>query len=139
MRRSSLSMGLAAAVMMAALSPAVSTAAGGGRTMTRSIYDFDVTTIDGKARSLAEYKGKAVLIVNTASKCGFTPQYRSLEALYEKYRARGFEVLAFPANDFMGQEPGTNQEIQSFCELNYKTTFPLFSKLSVKGKEIAPL
>ena len=107
--------------------------------MTRSLYDFNVTTIDGHERSLADYKGKALLVVNTASKCGFTPQYKGLESLYEKYRARGFEVLAFPANNFMGQEPGTDTEIAQFCDLNYKTTFPLFSKVSVKGTDITPL
>jgi glutathione peroxidase len=95
--------------------------------------------IDGSSRSLASYKGKALLIVNTASKCGFTPQYESLEALYDKYKGRGFEVLAFPANDFMNQEPGSDAEIQKFCTLKYDTSFPLFSKIHVKGKEIAPL
>ena len=110
-----------------------------GKPVSRTLHEFKVRTIDGKSRSLAEYKGKALLVVNTASKCGFTPQYKGLEALYEKYRERGFEVLAFPANNFMGQEPGSDAEIAQFCELNYKTTFPLFSKISVKGKDIAPL
>ena len=110
-----------------------------GKPVSRTLHEFKVRTIDGKSRSLAEYKGKALLVVNTASKCGFTPQYQGLEALYEKYRERGFEVLAFPANNFMGQEPGSDAEIAQFCELNYKTTFPLFSKISVKGKDIAPL
>lgn len=103
------------------------------------IHQFTVKTIDGKTRSLAEYKGKTLLVVNTASKCGNTPQYKGLEALYDKYRARGFEVLAFPANNFMGQEPGTDAEIAQFCETNYQVSFPLFSKISVKGKDIAPL
>lgn len=103
------------------------------------IHQFTVKTIDGKTRSLAEYKGKTLLVVNTASKCGNTPQYKGLEALYDKYRARGFEVLAFPANNFMGQEPGTDAEIAQFCELNYQVSFPLFSKISVKGKDMAPL
>lgn len=103
------------------------------------IHQFTVKTIDGKTRSLAEYKGKTLLVVNTASKCGNTPQYKGLEALYDKYRARGFEVLAFPANNFMGQEPGTDAEIAQFCEMNYKISFPLFSKVSVKGDDIAPL
>jgi glutathione peroxidase len=111
----------------------------GGEAMTRSIHQFTVRTIDGKDVSLGEYRGKVLLVVNTASKCGFTPQYEGLEALYEKYRGRGFEVLAFPANNFMGQEPGTDGEIAQFCELNYKTTFPLFSKISVKGTDMAPL
>jgi glutathione peroxidase len=111
----------------------------GGKAMTRSIHQFTVRTIDGKDRSLGEYRGKVLLVVNTASKCGFTPQYEGLEALYEKYRERGFEVLAFPANNFMSQEPGSDDEIARFCDLNYKTTFPLFSKISVKGTDIAPL
>jgi glutathione peroxidase len=132
------SLALAAAALPLLSAVALASPAGGGK-MTRSIYDFQVRTIDGQERSLAEYKGKAVLVVNTASKCGFTPQYKGLEALYEKYRSRGFEVLAFPANNFMGQEPGTNEEIQKFCELNYKTSFPLFAKISVKGRDIAPL
>ena len=107
--------------------------------MTHSVYDFQVRTPDGKEHSLAEYRGKTLLIVNTASRCGFTPQYEGLEALYEKYRARGFEVLAFPANDFMHQEPGTDAEIQSFCSLTYKTKFPVFAKISVRGHAMAPL
>jgi len=105
----------------------------------RSVHDFRVADIDGAPVSLSAYRGKALLIVNTASRCGYTPQYRSLEELYKKYRARGFEVLAFPANDFMNQEPGSNQEIRQFCTKKYGTTFPLFAKLSVRGKDIAPL
>ena len=107
--------------------------------MTKGIFEFDVKTADGGDRHLADYKGKALLIVNSASKCGFTPQYKSLETLYEKYKARGFEVLAFPANNFGAQEPGTNDEIQTFCAVNYHTTFPVFAKISVKGKDISPL
>jgi len=103
------------------------------------IHQFTVKTIDGKTRSLADYRGKTLLVVNTASKCGNTPQYKGLEALYDKYRARGFEVLAFPANNFMGQEPGTDAQIAEFCQLNYQVSFPLFSKISVKGKDVAPL
>ena len=106
---------------------------------TKTIYDFTVKTIDGKDVSLSDYKGRTLLIVNTASKCGFTPQYKGLETLYEKYKSRGFEILAFPANNFLGQEPGTDEKIKEFCLLNYKTQFPLFSKISVKGKDIAPL
>lgn len=132
-----MTLGLAAA--LAAGTAAVPEGASGGKAMTRSIHQFTVRTIEGKDRSLGEYRGKVLLVVNTASKCGFTPQYEGLEALYEKYRARGFEVLAFPANNFMGQEPGTDAEIAQFCDLNYKTTFPLFSKISVKGTDIAPL
>lgn len=105
----------------------------------KTIYAFRMKTIDGAEKSLADYKGKALLIVNTASKCGFTPQYAGLERLYEKYKSRGFEILAFPANNFMGQEPGTNAEIKEFCSLKFKTTFPLFAKISVKGKDIDPL
>jgi glutathione peroxidase len=104
-----------------------------------SVYDFKVKTIDGKEASLGAYKGKALLIVNTASKCGYTPQYAGLEALYEKYKDQGLVVLAFPSNDFGGQEPGTNAEIKTFCELKYKTTFPLFEKIDVKGDSAAPL
>lgn len=104
-----------------------------------NIHDFTMKTIDGKDVSLAEYKGKAVLIVNVASKCGFTKQYAGLEELYRKYKDRGFVVLGFPANNFMGQEPGTDAEIKSFCSLKYNVTFPLFSKISVKGKDIHPL
>ena len=105
----------------------------------KEIYSFTVTTIDGQPKSLNDYKGKALLIVNTASRCGFTPQYRSMEALYEKYKNSGFEILAFPANNFRNQEPGSDAEIKNFCALNYKTTFPVFSKISVKGDDIHPL
>lgn len=109
-------------------------------TMTATTpFSFQVTDIDGNARDLADYRGKAVLIVNTASRCGFTPQYEALEAIYARYHARGFEVLAFPANNFLGQEPGSNAEIKTFCSTRFKTTFPLFAKVSVKGKDIAPL
>ena len=104
-----------------------------------SVFDFKVKTIDGKEVSLAEYKGKTLLIVNTASHCGFTPQYAGLEALYQKYKDKGLVVLAFPSNNFLGQEPGSNEEIKQFCELKYKTTFPLFEKIDVKGKSQAPL
>ncbi len=104
-----------------------------------SVYDFSVKTIDGKDVALSQYKGKALLIVNTASQCGYTPQYKSLEALYQEYKDKGFEILAFPSNDFGGQEPGTNEEIKKFCELKYKTTFPLFAKIAVKGDAAHPL
>jgi glutathione peroxidase len=107
--------------------------------MTHGIHGFTVTTIDGDARPLADYRGKVLLIVNTASRCGFTPQYEPLEALYQRFRDRGFEVLAFPANNFMRQEPGTNAEIKEFCSLKFRTTFPLFARISVKGRDIAPL
>lgn len=104
-----------------------------------SVYDFTVKTIDGKDKSLSDYKGKVLLIVNTASLCGFTPQYKDLEAIYQQFKDKGFEVLAFPANNFKNQEPSGNEEIKKFCELKYKTTFPLFSKISVKGEDQAPL
>ncbi len=103
------------------------------------IYDFKVKTIDGQDKALADYKGKTLLIVNVASKCGFTPQYKSLQALYEKYHEKGFEVLGFPANNFMGQEPGSNADIKEFCSLKFHVTFPMFEKISVKGKDMDPL
>jgi glutathione peroxidase len=105
----------------------------------KSFYAFQVYDIGGAERSLSEFAGKALLVVNVASKCGFTPQYKGLEALYERYRERGFEVLGFPANNFLRQEPGTDAEIQSFCSLTYGVTFPMFAKISVKGKDIHPL
>lgn len=103
------------------------------------LYSFKVKTIDGDEKSLSDYKGRALLIVNTASKCGFTRQYTPLEELYGKYKDKGFEVLGFPSNDFMGQEPGTNEEIKKFCSLKHNVTFPMFSKIAVKGKGIEPL
>ncbi len=104
-----------------------------------SIYDLTVKTIEGKDAALSAYTGQVVMIVNVASKCGFTPQYKGLEALYQRYRAQGFVVLGFPSNDFLGQEPGTDAEIQQFCSLRYQVTFPLFSKITVKGKSAHPL
>lgn len=98
-----------------------------------NVFDISVESIDGKPVSLSQYKGKALLIVNTASQCGYTPQYKGLEELYQAYKAKGFEILAFPSNDFGAQEPGSNEEIKKFCELKYKTTFPLFAKIVVKG------
>ena len=103
------------------------------------IYDFKVNDIHGKPVKLDVYKGKVLLVVNTASQCGFTPQYKGLEKLYEKYRARGLEILGFPCNQFGAQEPGTEEEIESFCEVNYGVTFPLFAKIDVNGKDTAPL
>ena len=105
----------------------------------KSFYDFTVKTIDGKDFPLSSLKGKKVLVVNVASKCGLTPQYAQLEKLYEKYRDKDFVIIGFPANNFMGQEPGSNEEIAQFCSLNYDVTFPMMAKISVKGKEIAPL
>jgi glutathione peroxidase len=105
----------------------------------KNIYDFVMTDIDGKERPLSEFAGKVLLIVNVASKCGFTPQYKSLQTLYTRFKERGFEILGFPANDFMRQEPGTDAEIKSFCSTTYGVSFPMFSKISVKGKDIHPL
>jgi glutathione peroxidase len=104
-----------------------------------SVYDFNVRTLQGKDVSLSSYKGKVLLIVNTASKCGFTPQYEGLEALYKKYKDRGFEILGFPSNQFAGQEPGTASEISQFCKVNYGVTFQLFEKNDVRGENAQPL
>ena len=98
-----------------------------------STYDFTAKTIDGSEQSLADYRGKALLVVNVASKCGFTPQYSGLEALYRKFKDRGFAVLAFPCDQFGHQEPGSEAEIQKFCALNYDVSFPLFAKIEVNG------
>ena len=105
----------------------------------KTIYDFTVETIDGEKVSLSEYKGKKIMIVNTASKCGYTPQYEQLQQLYEKYGGDDFVILGFPSNDFMKQEPGSDEEIAAFCEKNYGVTFPMMSKISVKGNDLAPL
>jgi glutathione peroxidase len=104
-----------------------------------TLYDFTATTIDGNPQPLAEYRGKTVLIVNVASKCGFTPQYEGLEALYRQLRPRGVEVLGFPCDQFGHQEPGTETEIKSFCSLTYDVTFPLFAKIEVNGGNAHPL
>src|SRR5678815_328664 len=104
-----------------------------------SIHDIAVKDIDGKDASLNAYKGKVLLIVNVASKCGLTPQYKALEAVHEKYKAKGFTVLAFPCNQFGGQEPGTNEEIKQFCSSKYNVTFPLYDKLEVNGPGRHPL
>lgn len=104
-----------------------------------NIYDFKVKTIRGEEKTLAAYGGKVLLIVNTASKCGFTPQYKELEELYKKYQDKGLVILGFPSNQFAGQEPGTNGEIQEFCRINYGVTFPLFAKGDVRDENIQPL
>ncbi|WP_309568728.1 glutathione peroxidase [Geothrix limicola] len=104
-----------------------------------SLHDITLNTLDGKPQSLAAYKGKVVLAVNVASECGFTPQYAGLEKLYEQQKGRGLVVLGFPCNQFGGQEPGSAEEIHSFCQKNYGVTFPLFEKLEVKGPGQAPL
>ena len=105
----------------------------------KSVLDFTMTDIDGKDVKLNKYKGKVFLIVNTASKCGYTPQYEGLEAIYEKYKDQGFYVLGFPANNFGSQEPGSEKEIKEFCESKYKVKFPMFAKISVKGEDQNPL
>jgi len=105
----------------------------------KSIYDITVKDIKGNNVSLADYKGQVLLIVNVASKCGLTPQYEGLEALYQKYKDQGLVILAFPCNQFLEQEPGTNEEIQNFCSLTYNITFPLFDKIDVNGKKESPL
>jgi glutathione peroxidase len=104
-----------------------------------TVYDFSATTIDGEEQSLAQYKGKTLLIVNVASKCGFTPQYKGLESLYEKFRDQGLVVLGFPCDQFGHQEPGDEEEIKSFCSLNYDVQFPLFAKVEVNGANAHPL
>lgn len=106
---------------------------------TGSVYEFTLNDIDGKPLLLSQFSGKVLLLVNTASLCGNTPQYAQLQSMYEQYRAQGFEILAFPANNFGRQEPGTNEEIKSFCYTKYSLTFPLFSKISVKGEDQHPL
>lgn len=104
-----------------------------------SFYNIEVTDINGQSFDLGQLKGKKVMVVNTASKCGFTPQYKGLQALYKEYKDRGFVIIGFPANNFMWQEPGTNEEIAKFCSLNYQVTFPMMAKIDVKGKNIHPL
>lgn len=104
-----------------------------------SIYSFSVKTADQKMQRLVDYQGKVLLIVNTASQCGFTPQYKDLQALYEKYGSEKFAVLAFPCNQFGGQEPGNDEEIAHFCQLNYQVSFPVFAKIDVNGDNAAPL
>ncbi len=102
-------------------------------------YEFTMNSIDGKATPLGEFRGKVTMIVNVASRCGYTPQYAALEAVYEKYKDRGFTIAGFPANNFGEQEPGTNEEIKQFCSAKYNVTFPMFAKISVLGDDIAPL
>ena|SRR5437868_13220353 len=104
-----------------------------------SIYDFEARRIDGQPAPLSDYRGRVLLIVNTASKCGFTPQFEGLEALYEKYAAQGLTVLGFPSNQFMSQDPGTNEEIGAFCTRNYGVSFPMMEKIDVNGADAAPL
>jgi glutathione peroxidase len=114
-------------------------AAGALQARAASIYDFQMNSIDGQQVSLASYKGKVVLLVNVASKCGFTPQYTALEAVYEKYKDRGLVIVGIPANNFAQQEPGTNAEIKTFCSRKYNVSFPMMAKVSVKGDDQTPL
>ncbi|WP_112179682.1 MULTISPECIES: glutathione peroxidase [Paraliobacillus] len=104
-----------------------------------TVYSYKVQTITGKDKSMADFQGKVLLIVNTASKCGFTPQYEGLQKLYDKYNKAGLEILGFPSNQFMNQEPGSDDDIQEFCEMNYGVNFPMFSKIDVNGKSAHPL
>jgi len=104
-----------------------------------SIYEFEANTLRGEEESLSKYKDKVLLVVNTASKCGFTPQYKGLQEVYEKYKDRGFEVLGFPSNQFAGQEPGGSEDIAEYCEINYGVTFPMYEKIDVKGSDAHPL
>lgn len=106
---------------------------------TKSVHDFTMKSIDGQEIKLDAYKGKAALIVNVASRCGYTPQYEGLQAIYTKYKDQGLVVLGFPANNFGSQEPGSNEEIKTFCSTKYNVTFPMFAKISVKGADIHPL
>ena len=107
--------------------------------MKENIYDFTVKNNKGETVSLSQYRGKALLVVNTATKCGLTPQYEALETLYQKHKGEGFEILDFPCNQFLSQAPGTDEKIEEFCTLNYHTTFPRFSKIDVNGKNADPL
>jgi glutathione peroxidase len=107
--------------------------------MAKNVYDFSVTQMGGKKTTLADYKGQVLLLVNTASKCGLTPQYEGLEAVYRKYKNDGLQVLGFPANEFLAQEPGTNSEIQEFCKMKFGVDFPMFEKIVVKGEGQHPL
>jgi glutathione peroxidase len=105
----------------------------------KSVYDYTLTDIDGKAVNLGNFKGKVLVLVNVASKCGLTPQYEQIESFYESWKDKNVVVLGFPANNFMGQEPGSNEEIKTFCSTKYGVTFPMFSKISVKGDDMHPL
>jgi glutathione peroxidase len=128
-KRSSIALVIVFALAAAAIAAAAET----------SIYSFVMDDIDGKPVKLETFKGKVLLVVNTASKCGLTPQYEGLQALYEKYRDRGLVILGFPANNFRGQEPGSNEEIKEFCSVKYGVEFPMFAKISVLGEDIHPL
>jgi glutathione peroxidase len=127
-----------AAIFGISLSSRAGGTPGSGEKMN-SIYDFSLKDIDHKEVALSKYRGKVVLMVNVASRCGYTPQYEGLQKVYLKYKDRGFVILGFPANNFMAQEPGTDEEIKTFCSAKYNVTFPIFSKISVKGDDIHPL
>ena len=111
----------------------------GAAAQQKTLYDFKANSLDGKTFDLSSLKGKKVLVVNTASKCGLTPQYETLQKLYDTYKNRNFVIIGFPANNFASQEPGTNSEIQEFCKIKYGVTFPMMSKISVKGDDIDPI
>lgn len=123
---------------LAAVSAMPAHAAPSGDDTVKTAYDFTFEAIDGSDMPLAQFKGKVLLVVNTASECGFTPQYKGLQALYERYKAQGLVVVGVPSNDFGGQEPGTNAQIKSFCQVNYGVTFPLASRQTVKGENAHP-
>ncbi len=111
----------------------------GALTGAKNLFELSATDIDGRERKLNEFAGKVVMVVNVASKCGFTSQYEGLEAIFKKYKDQGFVILAFPSNDFMGQEPGSNEEIKKFCATNYDVSFPIFAKGAVTGEERQPV
>jgi glutathione peroxidase len=131
---------LAAVLFMAfKLRPSVKSPNGQMIQTDKSVYDYTLTDIDGKAVNLGNFKGKVLVLVNVASKCGLTPQYEQIESFYESWKDKNVVVLGFPANNFMGQEPGSNEEIKTFCSTKYGVTFPMFSKISVKGDDMHPL
>ena len=133
--------GLGAAALFLLTQPGAGASTGDQEDQTDPAYvlGFTMERIDGEPHMLSEYEGRVVMIVNVASRCGMTPQYEALQKLYEKHAERGLVVLGFPANNFMGQEPGTNEEIKNFCSTKYNVTFPMFGKISVKGEDIDPL
>ena len=139
MRRLGFAMMMGVAVAAVAAGVAMITAGGVKAADATSIYDFTMKSIDGQQVSLKSYQGKVVLLVNVASKCGFTPQYAALESLYEKYKDKGFVIVGVPANNFMQQEPGTDAEIKTFCTNKYNVSFPMMSKVSVLGEDKTPL
>ena len=124
------------------LFPALALAVGmslAAEAQTKNVLDFSLKSINGQETALSQFRGKVLLLVNTASKCGFTPQFKALEEIYKRYKDQGLVILGFPANNFLWQEPGTDKEIADFCMINYGVSFPMFSKISVRGKNIHPL